>query len=162
KAARDALKSAIAGLGEQGEAPNNVLEDVTTLADGLIATISTAIGGAKAPPPAPSAPEKPAGKVPLKAAPKPQPPAATCPTKAAVTPSPETRRALAKLGDVRRRILGHPRYKDGDSTWVRRTRLLVTLLSDAMDVALKEDKRLSFVIPADLAEKNITEGLRDW
>jgi hypothetical protein len=147
RAARDALRSAIGGLGAPGEAPNNVLDDVTTLADGLIAALSVALGGPTSRRDEKGAPAK---------------PAATCPSKAPVKLTPETRRALAKLGDVRQRILSHPRYKDGDSAWVRRTRLLVTLLSDAMDLARKEDKRLSFEIPAALAEKNVSEALRDW
>jgi hypothetical protein len=143
RAAREALRSAVGGLGAPGEAPNNVLDDVTALGDGLIATLSAALGG----PRSPGAPAK---------------AAAVCPSQAPVILTPTTRRALAKLGDVRQRILSHPRYKEGDSAWVRRTRLLVTLLSDAMDLARKEDKRLAFEIPVALAEKNVSDALRDW
>jgi hypothetical protein len=156
KEARAALRSALAGLGAAGEAPNNVLDDVTDLADGLIATLSTALADGKSPAPPP--PPKPAkGK--KRAA---EPAAEECQSKAAVTLTPSTRRALAKLGDVRRRILGHPRYTKGDGAWVRRTRMLVTVLSDAMDLALKEDKKLSFTVPAEDAEKALGEGLREW
>ena len=150
RAARDALRAAIAGLGDAGEAPNNVLDDVTELADGLIATLSSAVGNK-----APSAPEKAPGKG-LKGAP------AACASKAPVTLTPSTRRALGKLGDVRQRILSHPRFKEGDGRWVRRVRLLVTLLSDAMDVALKEEKRMRFTVPTAEAEKRTTDALREW
>ncbi len=53
RAAREGLRAALAGLGAPGEAPASVLDDVTTLADGLVATLSTALaaGAAKKPPP---------------------------------------------------------------------------------------------------------------
>jgi hypothetical protein len=138
-AARAALRSAIAGLGAAGEAPNNVLDDVTDLSDGLISALSVAMR-AQPPPPA----------------------------KGVCVPggrhlTPDVRRALAKLGDVRKRILGHPRYKSGDGLWVRRTRLLVTLLSDAMDFSLAEGgKSPSFAIDSKTAERAIDDALREW
>jgi len=159
RAARDALHAAIAGLGAPGEAPGNVLDDVTDLADGLVATLSTALSekaGAAAATTTRPAKHKPGTKLEAPAA-----PAAVCASKATVTLTPSTRRALARLGDVRLRILGHPRYKQGDGLWVRRARLLVTLLSDAMDIALKEDKRLTFTIPSEVAEKSVGDALRD-
>jgi hypothetical protein len=131
RAARDGLRSALAGLGAPGEAPGNVLDDVADLTDGLIATLSVAVADAFA-----------------KKTPKP----GACPTRVAVPLDPGTRRALARLGDVRRRILAHPRYREGSGVWVRRVRLLVTVLSDAMDLALSSDakKRPSFTVsPAD-------------
>jgi hypothetical protein len=120
RAARAELRAALAGLGAKGEAPENVLDDVTTLADGLIATLATALtAGAK---------------------PKPDAKLAACGQKSTALPlDPALRRALGKLGDVRRRVLLHPRYKQGDGAWVRRVRLLVTVLSDAMDLALAGD-----------------------
>jgi hypothetical protein len=153
RAARDALRSAIAGLGEPGEAPNNVLDDVTELGDGLIATLSAAAPARSAG--AGAGGDKPSAKGTLA-------PAASCSGKATFTLTPGTRRALGKLGDVRQRILSHPRFKTGDGRWVRRVRLLVTLLSDAMDVALKEQKRLTFTIPAAEAEANAAGALREW
>ena len=144
RAARDMLRAALAGLGAPGEAPNNVLDDVTTLTDGLVATLDAAIvaGAAK------------------KAPPK----AGTCAPRAPTAPlDPELRRTLARLGDVRRRILLHPRYKDGDGLWVRRVRLLVTVLSDAMDLALAGDaqKAPAFAVPADEAQRVIGDALRE-
>ncbi len=157
RAARDTLRAALAGLGAPGEAPSSVLDDVTDLADGLVATLSVAIGEKPA---KESATAKPGTSRPsAKAA---APSAAACASKAAVVLTPATRRALARLGDVRLRILGHPRYKQGDGLWVRRARLLVTLLSDAMDIALKDDKRLAFTVPAEAAEKSVGDALREW
>ncbi len=143
-AAMQELRAALAGLGAPGEAPGNVLDDVTTLTDGLVATLSTAIaaGTAKKPPPKPG----------------------TCARKAAAVPlDPTLRRTLARLGDVRRRILSHPRYKEGDGLWVRRVRLLVTVLSDAMDVAIGSDaqKKPAFVVPPAEAQKVIEAALRE-
>jgi hypothetical protein len=159
RAARETLRAALAGLGAPGEAPNNVLDDVTDLADGLVATLSTAIAEKSVEAPAAPKPGKTKrGTRPAAAAPA----AATCASKSTVTLTPATRRALARLGDVRLRVLGHPRFKQGDGLWVRRARLLVTLLSDAMDVALKDDKRLAFTIPAEAAEKSATDALREW
>jgi hypothetical protein len=161
RAARDTLRAALAGLGAVGEAPSSVLDDVTDLADGLVATLSVAIGE-KAAAEIASAPAKPGKtKAGAKAA-APAASAATCASKAAVVLTPATRRALARLGDVRLRILGHPRYKQGDGLWVRRARLLVTLLSDAMDIALRDEKRLAFTVPAEAAEKSVGDALREW
>jgi hypothetical protein len=156
RAARDTLRAALAGLGAPGEAPNNVLDDVTDLADGLVATLSTAMSEKAAP----AIESTKQGK--MKHGAKLAPSASACASKATVALTPSTRRALARLGDVRLRILGHPRYKQGDGLWVRRARLLVTLLSDAMDVALKDDKRLTFRIPEGAAEKIAGDALREW
>jgi hypothetical protein len=160
RAAREALRAALAGLGTPGEAPNNVLDDVTDLADGLVATLSTAIGeGSAGSPVEPQKPAKTKRGAKIAAA---APGASVCAGKATVVLTPATRRALARLGDVRLRILGHPRFKQGDGLWVRRARLLVAVLSDAMDVALKDDKRLVFTLPAEAAEKSAAEALREW
>ena len=160
RAARDALRAAVAGLGAPGEAPGSVLDDVTDLADGLVATLSTALSErSKATTATTTKPAKTKAGTRGEAA---AAPAAICASKATVALTPSTRRSLSRLGDVRRRILGHPRFKEGDGLWVRRARLLVTLLSDAMDVALKEDKRLAFTIPTEAAEKSVGEALRDW
>jgi hypothetical protein len=144
-AAQAELRAALAGLGDApGEAPANVLDDVTTLTDGLVATLSSAIaaGTAKKPPPK----------------------AGTCAPKAATAPlDPGLRRTLARLGDVRRRILSHPRYKDGDGLWARRVRLLVTVLSDAMDLVVAGDtnKKPAFAVPFADAQKVVGDALRE-
>ncbi len=143
RAAWDGLRAALAGLGAPGEAPAGVLDDVTTLTDGLVATLSSALASsAHRPPPKPGA----------------------CTAKAPALPlDPTTRRTLAKLGDVRRRILLGPHYRKGDGLWVRRVRLLVTVLSDAMDLASGSDagKRAAFTVPAADAEKAIEDALRE-
>ena len=140
--AREALKAAIAGLAEADEAPpRGLLEDITSLGDGLIAVLATELAR-----PAPAA-GKPA-----------EPP---CAAKADPT-SPAVRRALARLGDVRRRILLSPRYKAGDSAWARRARLLVTLLSDGMDAVGKSRAQIRFTIPSAEAGASLAAALRGW
>lgn len=140
-AARAALRAAIAGLGTPDEAPAKLLDDLTDLADGLAATLSAAAAGSAAR---------------RQAAPR-----VRCEEVPAVTLDARTRRALARLGDVRRRILAHPKLKQGQGTWARRARLLATLLSDAMDLAAAGDARrpaVFTVAPAD-AERAWIEAL---
>jgi hypothetical protein len=149
RAARDGLRAAVAGLGAPGEAPASVLDDTTELADGLVALVSTSLAGVK----------QAARSTAARASKAPAP--ATCAPQPVVPLDATTRRALARLGDVRRRILAHPRYREGDGLWVRRVRLLVTVLSDAMDVAIAGDTRkpLAFVVPAGDAEKALAGAL---
>lgn len=167
KAARDALRAAIAGLGAAGEAPNNVLDDVTELADGLVATLSAALAaGARQGDHA--RPHEGRGRAggngATRAGAGKKAPNDACARHSTIELDPVTRRALAKLGDVRQRILSHPRYKSGDGAWVRRVRLLVTLLSDAMDAAQRGDDRrkAGFTISTADAEKNVAGALREW
>lgn len=136
-AAREALREAIAGLGARGEAPSSVLDDITELTDELLATLSAAALGAGA--------KKAAARASTKT---------TCGATPAIAMDAATRRALARLGDVRLRILKHPRYAKGDGTWVRRARALVTVLSDAMDLAIASDtqKPPVFLVSAEDAE----------
>jgi hypothetical protein len=142
RAAKEALRRAIAGLGEQKDAPEGLVDDITELADGLVTTLSHVLSA------------------------RGQKDGQTCPTTDNEGPNPATRRALAKLGDVRRRILLHPRYKaqgagDGDA-FVRRARMLVTILSDAMDIAGKKGARPAFTISSREAEQHVAAALRDW
>ncbi|WCQ91645.1 MULTISPECIES: hypothetical protein [Sorangium] len=156
RAARDALRRAVAGLaapgapgdGAPGDAdapPPGLVEDITALADGVLAVLLTE--RSRKPPPAKDA----------------------C-AAAGRGPSPEARRALARLGDVRRRILLAPRYRQGDGAWARSARLLVTLLSDAIDLlaapgagraprAGAEEPRVRFTVPAADAEAAVAAGL---
>ncbi|WP_437718402.1 hypothetical protein WMF45_19440 [Sorangium sp. So ce448] len=155
--ARDALRRAVAGLaagdadagaGAAGAAeapPPELVEDVTALADGVLAVLLTE--RSRKPPPA----------------------GAAC--AAGRGPSPEARRALARLGDVRRRILLAPRYRQGGGPWARRARLLVTLLSDAIDLlsapprAAGAPARVApprFTLPAADAEAAVAAGLSGW
>src|SRR4029079_15401626 len=87
RAARDTLRAALAGLGAPGEAPNNVLDDVTELADGLVATLSMAIGekATEAPIPAKPGKNKRGSKADAAA-----PIASTCTSRAAVVLTPAT------------------------------------------------------------------------
>jgi hypothetical protein len=146
RAARAELRAALAGLGAPGEAPPSVLDDLTELTDGLVAALSTAIGGAAA-----RKPPRVAGAAPA------------CGDEAAVPLDPTLRRALARLGDVRLRILAHPRYKQGDGLWARRARLLVTLLSDALDLTLAGDAHRApvFAVPAADAAKAVDGALAE-
>ncbi|XYI02866.1 hypothetical protein ACMHYB_25190 [Sorangium sp. So ce1128] len=125
--------------------PPGLVDDVTSLADGVLAVLLTERA-------------------------RRQPPAAgTC--AAGRGPSPAARRALARLGDVRGRILLAPRYKQGGGAWTRRARLLVTLLSDAMDLlaapsraprAGAPEPRVRFTVPTAAAEAAVAAGLSGW
>jgi hypothetical protein len=136
-AARAALREAIAGLGAPGEAPASVLDDIAELADGLVATLSAARASASA------------SKAAARASSK-----AVCGEIPAIALDAKARRALARLGDVRLRVLKHPRFAKGDGLWARRARALVTVLSDAMDLAVASDTRKPpvFLVPAAEAE----------
>ncbi|XXT24831.1 hypothetical protein WME94_25185 [Sorangium sp. So ce429] len=130
--------------------PPGLVADVAALADGVLAVLLTE--RARRPPPA----------------------AGTC--AAGRGPSPEARRALARLGAVRGRILLAPRYKQGDGAWARRARLLVTLLSDAMDLLAAPSAapahaparagapapRVRFTVPTAAAEAAVAAGLSGW
>ncbi|EYF01514.1 Hypothetical protein CAP_8075 [Chondromyces apiculatus DSM 436] len=146
--AREALRRALAGLADE-PAPAGLLEDLTTLADGLIAVASTRLA------------HKPAAT----------PDTCTADEDGA---SPAVRRALAKLGDVRRRIFLAPRYKEGDGAWVVRARMLVTVLSDGMDLMTpaprggagilgqKNGPTARFTLPRAEAEAAIEAGMKGW
>ncbi|MFT3771900.1 MAG: hypothetical protein QM820_41355 [Minicystis sp.] len=156
RAAREGLRAALAGLGAPGEAPEKLLDDLTELADGLAATLSTAVAEGAAAKKA-AAPRPASGGRRAAAATK----AAVCGPKPAVALDATTRRALARLGDVRRRILGHPCFKQGDGAWHRRARLVATVLSDAMDLAVASDtqKPPVFAVTAADADKAWQEAL---
>ncbi|WP_437737677.1 hypothetical protein [Sorangium sp. So ce1335] len=162
RAARDALRRAVAGLatpeGGAGPAdaaarhdapPPGLVEDVAALADGVLAVLLTE--RSRKPPPAP--------------------PARDACAAAGRGPSPEARRALARLGDVRGRILRAPRFEQDDGAWARRARLLVTLLSDAMDLLAAParapsrsapEPRVRFTLPTADAEAAVAAGLAGW
>lgn len=143
KAAQQALRSAIAALGDGGDAPpEKVLDDAAELADGLIAVLSASFQAAQN--------QKAKEQTVCRNA------------KTPFVTDPEARRALEKLGDVRRRILSHPRVKSGQDAWARRARMLFLILSDAMDVASKKEGKPRFLIPASGAELIVKEALSDW
>ena len=142
KAARDALWEAIAGLGDGAEPmPAGLLDDVVTLGDQTITALARILL------------DKPAGAEPK------------CGGGAKGGPSPATRRVLARIGDVRRRILASPAYAKGDGATIRRARLVVTILSDAIDVASPRKNKaapFAFVIPAADADRAVSAGLAAW
>jgi hypothetical protein len=151
RAARAALEAAVRTLaGPDDRPPNALVADVTTLADGLVAAVATHFADrAKAA----------AGG------------AAVCARDAGL--GPVVARAVARLGDVRRRILLHPRFERDRGAWGKRSRMLVTVLSDALDLlafrgprraataAGRPDKRALTVEPA-AAESRMRDGLSDW
>ncbi len=140
--AREALHLSIERLG--GDAPKNVVDDVTELGDGLFAALASARAHAAAAPPTT--------------------PKAVCAGDEARGLDAGTRRALARLGDVRQRILSHPRFRSGDGEWVKRVRGLVLVLSDTMDFILRDTatgparKSSGLTIPADQA-RAFAEGV---
>ncbi|MEZ4309901.1 MAG: hypothetical protein R3F14_17830 [Polyangiaceae bacterium] len=138
-AAREALRKAISGMGAPGEAPVQLADDITTLADGLIATLTVRLH-AKAPP------------------------AGTCAADTKTAEDIEIEHALTKLRAVRQKILQSPRLKSGNTLWTRRARLLVTLLSDGMDFAapLKSGKKRTLTLTAKQVEESLSAALADW
>ncbi|MDC0745088.1 hypothetical protein [Polyangium mundeleinium] len=141
KAARDALRESLAGLGDGAEPmPAGLLDDVVTLGDQTITALATILL------------DKPAGAEPKCGGAK-------------GGPSPATRRVLARIGDVRRRILASPSYAKGDGATIRRARFVVTILSDAIDVASPRKNKaapFTFVIPAADADRAFSAGLAAW
>ncbi|MFO0588178.1 MAG: hypothetical protein U0441_11590 [Polyangiaceae bacterium] len=138
-AAREALRKAILDMGAPGEAPATVADDLTTLADGLIATASVVLHK-KAPPPGTCAD--------------------TSPTAADI----EVSHALTKLAEVRQKIREAPSFKGKDGLWARRARLLVALLSDAMDFAapVKPGATRKLTFSAAEVDAALTGALREW
>lgn len=138
-AAREALRKAIAGMGAPGEAPAGLADEITTLADGLIATL-TVVLHRKAPAPG------------------------TCADGAKSAADIEVEHALTKLRAVRQKILQSPKYKTGDGLWVRRARLLVALLSDAMDFAApsKRGEKRALTLSTSEVDEALSAALREW
>lgn len=140
KAARDALREAIAGLADPKQPlPQGLLDDVTTLGDQTITFVSTVLL------------DKPEGQ------------SATC-SAGKTKLGPAARRVLARIGDVRRRILASPSYAKKENASIRRLRLVVTLLSDAVDLAARTEKEkpAAFTIPLAEAERDVAAALAEW
>lgn len=137
-AAREALRKAIAEMGAPGEAPPGLTDEITTLADGLIGAL-TVVLHAKPPPRGACAGPKTAADI-------------------------EVEHALTRLRAVRQKILQSPTFKSGDSLWARRARLLVALLSDAMDVVAPRSPKVkrSLTLPASEVEAALGAALREW
>ncbi len=137
-AAREALRKAIAGMGAPGEAPPALADEITGLADGLIATLTVMLHRKPAPP-------------------------GTC-TAGKTAADIEIEHALTKLRAARQKILQSPRFKGGDGLWARRARLLVALLSDGMDFAApsRPDAKRSLTLSAPDVEEALEAALREW
>lgn len=139
-AARDALRAAIAGLGE-GDAPasEKLVDDVTDLSDGFVAAVAVAISEGN------------------------EEPEDTCTKDEGFDPSPKVERAFGKLRDVRRRILQSPGFQKGDGLWIRRARLLVTVISDVLDAVEQRGKGPTvFAVKEADVERAFSGALREW
>lgn len=67
--------------------------------------------------------------------------------------------ALVQLRSLRAHLLAQRAIKEGDGTWARRARLLVLLLSDGMDFALRDAQPVQLTFAAVAAEQAVAEGL---
>ena len=118
RAARADLRAALASLGASGEAPPRLLDDLTELTDGLAAAVAAGVTGARR--------HKATARV-------------SCGAQPTIALDQGTRRTIARLGDVRLRLLEHPAMVRGEGAWVKRARVLTAILSDAMDLAVASD-----------------------
>jgi hypothetical protein len=137
RAAKDALRRALVGLGAPGEAPAAAVDELATLADGLIAVLAFAATSRDA-----SAP-------------------VACAGPSYVELPPAVARSLAKLGDVRRKVLASPRLKAGKDEWSRHARVLALVLSDTLDVLQKKGPAVSFVVSSEEATRYLAEALSE-
>ncbi|MBK9263364.1 MAG: hypothetical protein IPM54_26615 [Polyangiaceae bacterium] len=139
KAARDALREAIAGLSDPSAPVSaGLLDDVAMLGDQTMTALAAILQ------------DKPSGSGPVCAS-------------SDAGPSPATRRVLARLGDLRRKVLANPSFAKGGAN-VGRLRLAVTVLSDAIDIASrkKKDSPVAFTISDADAERAFADALATW
>ncbi|MBK6516458.1 MAG: hypothetical protein IPG04_20715 [Polyangiaceae bacterium] len=125
-AARASLASALAKLADAGPPDARVLNELAALADNATATLAFAVSSSV------EANEKKA-----KAAAPPGGPgkAEVCAATDDEPTDPRLVRALAKLRDQRKQVLGLKALRDGTDPWSKRARLVALLLSDAIDAA---------------------------
>jgi hypothetical protein len=139
KAARDALREAVSGLSDP-TAPlsASLIDDVTMLGDQTMTALAVIVQ------------DKPASSGPA------------C-TGSNTGPSPAARRVLARIGDLRRKILANASLNKG-GTSVSRLRLAVTLLSDATDIVTRKnkDKPVVFTIADAEAERTMAQAVGTW
>ncbi len=136
KAARDALREAVAGLSDPGASLSaTLLDDVTMLGDQTMTAVAVILK------------DKPKSSGPVCAG-----------TSAGLNP--EARRVLARVGDLRRKILANPSLGKGGPA-VGRLRIAVTLLSDVTDILSrkKKDKPVAFTIADGEAERAMADAL---
>lgn len=72
---------------------------------------------------------------------------------------PALQAAIVKLRELRSRLLAEHLIKDAASTWARRARLLILLLSDSIDFAWRDSQPVRLSMAAVPAEKAVAEGL---
>lgn len=130
-AARASLQKALAQLAEGAPDPR-VLKELTAFADNVAATatltIADSVRESLAPPPAPPAKGKTSSAS-----------DGVCKAATADKRDPKLGRALSKLADQRRTLLGNKALLDGKDSWSKRARLLALLLSDTLDVATAQE-----------------------
>jgi len=144
KAARHALREALRTLSTAGPATaveRELLDDATELGDGLIALASTGLlGGTES---------------------QNEPQKVVCAAERSWHARPELRDPLQRLRRLRRRALDRRGFDHGDSPWLRRARLALTVLSDGLDVARRKDE-VVFTLPDATVEKVLQDALSDW
>ncbi|MCC6522432.1 MAG: hypothetical protein IT373_07210 [Polyangiaceae bacterium] len=145
KKALAALRQALAELAPEGPATpeeRDLLADTASLMDGAIVAIATSLAA-----------EAPAGP--------------SCAGDAASARDPRLRDAFERLNKTRRRLLERPAFRDGGKDdragpWLRRVRLVATVLSDAVDVADKGGTGVRFAIDDASAARFVEAALGDW
>ncbi len=136
KAARTALREAVAGLSDPSAALSEaLLDDVAMLGDQTMTALAAMIQ------------DKPSGGGPV------------C-SNSDAGPSPAARRVLARVGDLRRKVLAHPSVAKGGAS-VSRLRVAITVLSDAIDIVSRKrkDKPVAFTIPDADAERTMSDAV---
>lgn len=139
KAARDALREAVAGLTDPSSPVSAaLLDDVTMLGDQTMTALAAILQ------------DKPSSSGPVCA-------------NSGAGPNPAVRRVLARIGDLRRKILANPSLSKGGAS-VSRLRFAVTLMSDITDIASRKKKEdsVAFTITDADAERTLTEALSTW
>lgn len=139
KAARDALREAVAGLSDPS-APLSatLLDDVAMLGDQTMAALATILQ------------DKPSGSGPVCAG-------------ADAGPSPAARRVLVRVSELRQKVLANPSLAKGGPS-VGRLRFALTILSDVIDIAnrKKKDAPIVFTVSDAEAERIVVDALGTW
>ena len=141
KAAYAELSAALTHLSDAGPttgAERDLLRDTAELGDGLLAAMARALA-------ADATASKP-----------------SCGPEQALSDRAPLRDAFGRLERKRRLLLAREAFERGDSLWLRRARLVVLVLSDALDLAQRRGSATTFVISEERAEPIVQEALRDW
>lgn len=173
--AKSSLSSALERLVDGAKPDPRVLAEVASLADNATATLAFAVvtsieseSADKGPLSADKALSAMEGKA-----------TDACAAEAARPTDPRLTRALAKLRDQRRNLLGLKGLKTGQDAWSQRARLVALLLSDAIDVASAQltpakgkagvwdkgatgPKMTTFFVPAAESERIVRDALTSF